>query len=214
MPDRFADLLHRHLPRQCRATTRAGRQCKNRAQPRTSFCQVHADWTLESEPLDSLTFDAFLTRHLVQAMVDAGLITLAQLALVRVGIGVVVGLTTWLLYTLLMWISTGWFHLPLAAWYTAAFAFLLTCWLLGRLVARVGILTSLYVLLLLLTSILLDFFNKDGLIANICFLFIPFGLPVFILYRYELSLWWGCLLFPIGFVVGKFYYNRLEAASA
>ena len=87
-----------------------------RAQPQTSFCRVHADWTTESEPLDTLTLNVDLARHLLNAMVDSGLIRLEQLALLRVGIAVVVGLTTWLLYTLLMWVGTAGFHLALAAW--------------------------------------------------------------------------------------------------
>jgi hypothetical protein len=147
-------------------------------------------------------------------MVDAGLITLEQLALVRVGIGVVIGLVTWLLYGLLMWVGTGWFDLPLASWYTAGFALLLTCWLLGRIVARSSILVGLYILYITLSSLFLDFFNKDGFILNICFVLMPFGLPAFLLYRYELSMWWGCLLVPLGFVLGKLFYNRLEGTSA
>ena len=214
MPDRVDNVLRMRLPRRCQAATRAGRRCKNRALPETSLCRVHTDWTTESEPPDADFFDAFPARRLLNAMVDADFITLEQMALVRVGIGVGVGLVTWLLYTLLMWIGRGWFHLPLASWYTAGFAFLLTCWLLGRIAARVGILACLYALFILLTSILFDFFHKDGLILNICFVLIPFGLPALILYRYELSLWWGCLLLPIGFAVGKLYYNHLEAASA
>ena len=213
MPDRFGNVIRLHPSHQCQATTRAGRRCKNRALPQTSFCRVHTDWTTESEPLDTATLNARLNSYLLKMLIDAGIITLEQLALVRVGIGVIVGLATWLLYALLMWVGTGWLNLPLASWYTAGFAFLLACWLLGRLVVRVGLLASLSLLFIALTSLLFDFFSKDGLILNICFLLIPFGLPAFILYRYELSLWWGCLLFPIGFVLGKFYYNRLEAAS-
>jgi hypothetical protein len=42
-PSSFADLLRSHRSQRCRATTRAGRQCKNRAQPSSAFCRVHAD---------------------------------------------------------------------------------------------------------------------------------------------------------------------------
>jgi hypothetical protein len=210
----LVDTLRTHLPHRCQATTRAGRQCKNRAQPQAQFCWVHTDEIVGSETLDATTLNTSLNRYLLNMMVDAGLITLEQLALVRVGIGVVVGLVIWLLYALLMWVGTAWFHLPLASWYTAGFALLLTCWLLGRIVVRSGILTGLYILFITLSTLFLDFFNKDGLILNICFVLMPFGLPAFLLYRYELSMWWGCLLVPLGFVLGKLFYNRLEGTSA
>ena len=35
----------RQLPRQCQATTQAGRRCKNRVQPGSRFCRVHAPWS-------------------------------------------------------------------------------------------------------------------------------------------------------------------------
>lgn len=216
MPQAFArplelfDTLRTHLPRQCQATTRAGRQCKNRARPHAPFCRVHADRTPESENLDTKALNAHLASHVLDLMLQAGMITLEQLALVRVGIGVVIGVGTWLLYTLLMWVGVGWSHLPLAPWYTAGFAFLTTCWLLGRMVAGIGLLMTLQVLVITLISLLGDFFNKDGLILNICFFLIPLVLPGYILYRYALSVGWGFLLFPIGFVLGKLFYKLLE----
>lgn len=212
-PLELFDTLRTHLPRQCQATTRAGRQCKNRARPHAPFCHVHADRTPESENLDSKALNAHLASHVLDLMLQAGMITLEQLALVRMGIGVVIGLGTWLLYTLLMWIGVGWFHLPLAPWYTAGFAFVATCWLLGRTVVGIGLLTTLQVLAITLISLLGDFFNKDGLILNICFVLIPLVLPGYILYRYALSMWWGVLLFPIGFVLGKLFYTLLEKPS-
>lgn len=210
--ERF-DALRTHLPRQCQATTRAGRQCKNRAQPHAPFCHVHAELTPEHEIPDTSTLNAHLNSQVLDLMLQTGMITLEQMALARVGIGVVIGLGTWLLYTLLMWIGVGWFHLPLASWYTAGFAFVATCWLLGRMVAGIGLLTTMQVVVITLLSLLGDFFNKNGLILNICFVLIPFVLPGYILYRYALSMWWGFLLFPIGFVLGKYFYKLLEETS-
>ena len=115
-PIPLADLLRSHRSYRCQATTRAGRQCKNRAQPSSSFCRVHADWAPDSAPLDTLAHQADLDSLLLDLMLQAGLITLAQLALVRTGILMGTGLCTWLLYALLMWIGVGWFRLPLAAW--------------------------------------------------------------------------------------------------
>jgi hypothetical protein len=209
----FVDMLRMHLPRQCQATTRAGQQCKNRAQPHASFCHVHADRTTDIEPPDPSARNTYPARDLLNLMVDAGIITPEQFTLMRVGIGVLVGLCTWLLYTLLMWIGRGWFDLTLASWYMVGVAFLLLCWLLGRFVLGSGLLPSLYALFITLTSLLGDFFYKDGLILNICFLIIPLVLPAAILYRYGLSIWWGLLLFPIGFVIGKLFYNLLEETS-
>ena len=62
---------------------------------------------------------------------------------------------------------------------------------------------SLRLLLFLVSSLLVDFFHKEGLFLNMCFFLIPVVLPVALLLGFELSLWWGFLLFPSGFVIGK-----------
>jgi hypothetical protein len=147
-------------------------------------------------------------------MLQAGLITLDQLAMVRTGILLGTGLGTWLLYALLMGVGVGWFHLPLASWYTAGIAFLLTCWLLGKSFGRIGLWMSLRLLFFLVMSLLIDFFHKEGLILNTCFFLMPVVLPIALLLGFELSLWWGLLLFPSGFAIGKLLYTFLEERSA
>jgi hypothetical protein len=102
-------------------------------------------------------------------MLQAGLIALAQLAMVRTAILMGTGLGTWLLYALIMGVSFGWFHLPLAAWYMAGIAFLLTCWILGKGLGRIGLWMRIRLLFFLVTSLLIDFFHKEGLILNTCF---------------------------------------------
>ncbi len=213
-PIPLADLFRSHRSHRCQATTRAGRQCKNRAQPSSSFCRVHADWAPDSAPLDTLTQQADLYSYLLELMLHAGLITLAQLTMVRTGILLGIGLGTWLLYALLMWIGVGWFHVPLASWYTAGIAFLLTCWFLGKSLVRIGLWMSLRLLFFLVSSLLVDLFHKEGLILNMCFFLMPVVLPVALLFGFELSLWWGFLLFPSGFVIGKLLYTFLEERSA
>jgi len=213
-PIPLADLLRSHRSHRCQATTRAGRQCKNRAQSFSPFCRVHADRAPGSAPPDTLMHQADLASYLLDLMLQAGLITLGQLAMVRTAILTGIGLCTWLLYALLMGVGAGWFHLPLAAWYTAGIALLLTCWILGKSLGRIGLWMSLRLLLFLVTSLLVDFFHKEGLILNMCFFLIPVVLPIGLLYGFELSPWWGFLLFPSGFLIGKLLYAFLEERSA
>jgi hypothetical protein len=124
------------------------------------------------------------------------------------------GIGTWLLYALLMRIGVGWFGLPLASWYTVGIAFLLTCWLLGKSLARIGLWMSLRLLLFLVWSLLIDFTHKEGLVLNLCFFLMPVVLPIALLLGFEFSLWWGFLLFPSGFAIGKLLYTFLEERSA
>src|SRR4029453_8481261 len=172
-PIPLTDLLRSHRSHRCQATTRAGRQCKNRAQPSSSFCRVHADWAPDSAALDTLTHQSDLASYVLDLMLQAGLITLAQLAMVRTGILLGNGLGTWWLYALIMGGGVGGFHLPLASWYTAGIAFLLTCWLLGKSFGRIGLWMSLRLLFFLVMSLLIDFFHKEGLILNTCFFLMP-----------------------------------------
>jgi Helicase conserved C-terminal domain len=213
-PTPLADLLRRHRSQRCQATTRAGWQCKNRAQPFSSFCRVHADWAIDSAPADTFMQQADLASYVLDLMLQAGLVTLAQLAMVRTGILMGVGLCTWLLYALIMGVGVRWLHLPLAAWYTAVIALLLTCWLLGKSLARIGLWMSLRLLFFLVTALLVDFFHKEGLILNTCFFLMPVVLPMALLLGFELSLWWGFLLFPSGFVIGKLLDIFLDERSA
>jgi hypothetical protein len=189
-PLRILEMLRMYLPHQCQATTKAGYQCKNKAQPNSPFCWVHAERATGTETIDESALNRQIARKLLDLMVDVGLITREQITLIQVGIWVGVSLSTWLLYHLFMWIGASWLYLPFASWYTPVIAFLLSTWLLGRMLARIDFLTSLQILFTTLLSLLLDFFHKEGLILNICFLLIPVVLPAYLLYRYALSLWW------------------------
>jgi hypothetical protein len=68
--------------------------------------------------------------------------------------------------------------------------------------------------LFLLSSLAVDFFHKEGVFLNTCFFLIPVVLPVTLLFGFELSLWWGFLLFPSGFIIGRLLYTFLEERSA
>lgn len=201
------DVLRRQLPRRCQALTKAGQQCQNRARPPSAFCRVHADRAPSQDPLEAFPHTAHLAGYVLDQMLAAGLLTLAQFAVIRMGIVVGSGLCTWFLYELLMGVGRGWQPQPLAAWSTASIAFVLTCWLLGRLVGGSGLVAGLRILLFLLLSLLADCIHKEGLILNLCFFLLPVGLPTAMLYRYGLSLWWGFLLFPLGLALGKLFYN-------
>jgi Helicase conserved C-terminal domain len=213
-PTPLADLLRSHRSHRCQATTRAGRQCKNRAQPSSSFCRVHADWALGSAPFDSLMPQADLASYALDLMLQTGLVTLAQLAMVRTGILLATGLGTWLLYALLTGIGVGWFGLPLASWYTVGLALVLTCRLLGKSLGGIGLWMTLRLLLFLGSSLLVDFFHKEGVFLNTCFFLLPVVLPVALLLGFELSPWWGFLLFPSGFAIGKLLYIFLEERTS
>jgi hypothetical protein len=148
------DVLRRQLPRRCQALTKAGRQCKNRARPPSVFCQVHAEWAPSQDPLEAFPHTALLAGYVLDQMLEAGVLTLAQLAVLRIGIVVGSGLCTWVFYELLMRVESGWQSQPLAAWSLASLAFGLTCWLLGRLVGGSGFVAGLRILLFLLLSLL------------------------------------------------------------
>jgi hypothetical protein len=200
----------RPLPRQCQAVTKAGRACKNRAQPASSFCWVHAEPPPGWASRDARLRQAYDAGQLLELMLEAGLVTVPQLALVRVGTLLGLGLGSWLLYALLMRVGGAWLHLSPASWAVAGLAVLLTCGLAGRLVGRLGLLSSMSIVLLLLTSLLIDCCYKDGLLLNLCFFLLPLGLPVAIVYWYGLSSWWGGLFVPLGLVLGTLVHHLLE----
>jgi hypothetical protein len=89
-------------------------------------------------------------------------------------------------------------------------ALLLTCWILGRCMGRIGLWMSLRLLLLLVWSLLVDFSHREGLVLNVCFFLMPVVLPVVLLLGFHISFWWSLLLFPGGFVIGKLLYACLE----
>jgi hypothetical protein len=175
---------------------------------------VHVDWDADSEFVDRVGDDThFFPRHILNLMLKAGFLKLTQMAILRLLILIGFSLCTWLIYMLLRTVAAGEFALPVVSCLIAECAPVPTCWILGRILASIGLLASLAALLIILGSLLADFFNRDGLIFSICFFLIPVVLPAVLLYRYAFSLWWGVLLFPIGLVVGQLLYGRLNAPS-
>lgn len=146
---------------------------------------------------------------LLSLMVKTGLITLKQIALFRLAVLSAFSLSTWLFYQLFKWVGTAWLEFEPAAWYTAAPAFLAACWGLGMLV-KIGFLPALFVAWTIFKATALSFFDKEGLVLNICFLLLPLVAPAWVLYHYDLSAWWGLLLFPLGLGCGLLFYGQLE----
>src|SRR6266849_367990 len=91
----------RRLPRQCQATTQAGRPCKNQARPASRFCRVHAVWSPQARSRAPYTPHARLASPFLEGMLARGLVTLPQLAVYRVAVLMGIGLLTWLLSLLL-----------------------------------------------------------------------------------------------------------------
>jgi hypothetical protein len=89
-----------------------------------------------------------------------------------------------------------------------------TCGLMGRLGARLGLVASLHMVLLLVTSEVLDYLHKEGLILNLCFVVIPVIIPAVVLSHWALSLGWVFGCFPVGIVLGLLFYTFLDAMSA
>lgn len=199
------------LPRQCQATTRVGRQCKNRARPASMFCGVHTDWSPHAVPLSTYTSNARLASQFLEGMRETGLVTLPQLAVCRVVVLMGIGLLTWLLSLLLMQLGGGAFSLALPV---AGLSLVCTCGLLGHLMGRLGLVASLHLVLLLVISVVLDCLHKEGLILNLCFVVIPVVIPAVLLSRLALSLGWVFVCFPVGVALGWLFYTFLDAMSA
>jgi hypothetical protein len=68
--------------------------------------------------------------------------------------------------------------------------------------------------LLLVTSVVLDCLHKEGLILHLCFVVIPVSLPAVALTHWALSLGWVFVCFPVGSVLGLLFYTVLDAMSA
>jgi hypothetical protein len=109
-----------------------------------------------------ITPDGDVASKLLDLMLQAGLVTLGQMVMVRAGILFVTVLCTWLLYALFMGIGVGWFGLPLASWYTVGIAFLLTCWILGKSLGGIGLWMTLRLLWFLVSSLLVNFSDEEG----------------------------------------------------
>jgi hypothetical protein len=204
----------RRLPRQCQATTQAGRPCKNRAQPPSRFCWVHAAWSPQARSRATDTLNIRLANPFLDDMLASRLVTLPQLAVYRVAVLMGLGCMTWLLSLLLLRCSGAVLSLVLPPWVGAGLALVGTCGLVGYLGAGLGVMASLHLVLLLATSVVLDCLHKEGLILNLCFVGIPVVLPAVILSHMALSLGWVFVCFPVGIVLGLFFYTFLDAMSA
>ena len=204
----------RRLPRQCQATTQAGRRCKNRVQPTSRFCRVHTQWSPQARSQASYTPQARLANQVLEDRLVRGLVTLPQLAVYRVTVLMGIWLMTWLLSLLLMQLSGDALSLALPPWLVAGLSLVGTCGLVGRLGARMGVMASLHMILLLVTSMVLDCLHKEGLILHLCFVVIPVVLPAVILSHWALSLGWVFVCFPVGVVLGPLFYTLLDTMSA
>jgi hypothetical protein len=201
LPPDFIEMVRPHLPHACQATTRAGRPCKNRARPHAAFCRVHAHWAPDLS--GSRPKGGRRSGHLVSLLLKAGVISHAQVALNRVSVLAAVGLGSWLLYTLFAALVGAWLTGRLSAGLTAGVAWLLTCWLLGRMVLHLPLRVSLHVVLDLLGAVVKDFGHPEGIKANLCFFVIPVVIPVAIVWYMDLGVGWGLLLFCLGLVIGQ-----------
>jgi hypothetical protein len=204
----------RRLPRQCQATTQAGRRCKNRVQPGARFCRVHAPWSPQARSRGLYTPQARLTHQVLEDRLAFGLVPLPQLAVYRVTVLMGLGLLTWLLSLLLRWLGASTLSLALPPWVVAGLALVGTCGVVGRLGARLGLVASLQMVLLLVTSVVLDCLYKEGLILHLCFLVIPVIFPAVVLSHWALSLGWVFVCFPVGVALGLLFYTFLDAMSA
>ncbi len=204
----------RRLPRRCQATTQAGRRCKNRVQPTSRFCRVHTQWSPQARSQASYTPQARLANQVLEDRLVRGLVTLPQLAVYRVTVLMGIWLMTWLLSLLLMQLSGDALSLALPPWLVAGLSLVGTCGLVGRLGARMGVMASLHMILLLVTSMVLDCLHKEGLILHLCFVVIPVVLPAVILSHWALSLGWVFVCFPVGVVLGPLFYTLLDTMSA
>ena len=203
----------RRLPRQCQATTQAGRRCKNRVQPGSPLCRVHAPWSPQARSRGPYTPQARLANQVLEGQLAPGLVPLPQLAVYRVTVLMGIGLFTWLLSLFLMWLAESTLSLALPPWVAAGLALVGTCGVVGRLGARLGLMASLQLVLLLVTSVVLDCLHKEGLILHLCFVVLPVVLPAVILAHWGLSFGWVLVCFPVGLVLGLLFYTFLDAMS-
>jgi hypothetical protein len=95
------------LPRQCQATTQAGRPCQNRAQPTSGFCWVHAPWSPQARSRAPDTLHVGRASPFLDGMLASGRMALPQLAVSRVTLLMGIGLLTWLLLLLLRQLGGG-----------------------------------------------------------------------------------------------------------
>jgi len=208
-----AVLLDPAVPQRCQAITKSGRRCKNRVRPNTHYCRVHAARAGPSSSLDAAVFSPLSLRAYLEAFQDGVALRHEQMARSRIGVLMGIGLVAWLLHHLLMagfWHGLGWSPAP---WMVSTAALGLSCGVLGRLVAGMGLVNSLGFVGLNLLSIGLDCLHKEGLIINLCFVVIPVLLPLWGLSQAGLSWAWVFVCFPVGLVAGQLLYSFLNAMS-
>jgi hypothetical protein len=148
------------------------------------------------------------------SVLASGLVTLPQLAVYRVVVLMGLGLLTWLLSLLLMWLGGGALAHALPAWVVVGLSLVGTCGLVGHLGARLGLVASLHLVLLLVISVVLDYLHKEGLMLHLCLVVIPVVIPTVLLARLALSWGWVFICFPVGIVLGLLFYTFLDAMSA
>jgi hypothetical protein len=201
------------VPQRCQAITQSGRRCKNRVRPNTRYCRVHAARAGPSSSLDAAVFSPLSLRAYLEAFQDGVALRHEQMARSRIGVLMGIGLVAWLLHHLLMagfWHGLGWSPAP---WMVSTAALGLSCGVLGRLVAGMGLVNSLGFVGLNLLSIALDCLHKEGLIVNLCFVVIPVLLPLWGLSQAGLSWAWVFVCFPVDLWVGQYVYSFLNAMS-
>jgi hypothetical protein len=197
---------------QCQAITTRGRQCKNRVHPPTRYCRVHADQDasplMASGILSRLSWHAYL-----KALDEEQALSLEQIARSRVIMLMVTSLVTWLVFHLFSaGLRYGWGG-SLPPWIVGGVAVVLSCGMLGRVVADMGVLSSLGYVGLLLGSIGFDCLHKEGLIVNLCYVVIPVLLPLWGLSQVGWSWAWVFACFPVSLMVGELLYTFLDAMS-
>jgi hypothetical protein len=97
----------RRLPWQCQATTQAGWPCKNRVQPTSGFCWVHAPWSPQARSRALDTLHVGRASPFLDGMLASERMALPQLAVSRVTLLMDIGLLTWLLLLLLRQLGGG-----------------------------------------------------------------------------------------------------------
>ena len=178
------------------------------------FCRVHMERSLRAVSQETYTPHVRLASPFLEGMLASELMTLPQLAVYRVTVLMGIGLLIWLLLLLLRQLGGGALSMSLPPWVGAGLALVGTCGVVGRLGARLGLRASLQMVLLRVTSVVLDCLHKEGLILHLCFVVIPVGLPAVVLAHWGLSFGWMLVCFPVGIVLGLLFYTFLDAMSA
>jgi hypothetical protein len=201
------------VPLRCQAITQRGRRCKNRVRAPSRYCRVHADRGDLAASIDSDALSLLSLRAYLEAFQEGVALRHEQMARSRIGVLMGIGLGAWLLYPLLMagfWLGLGGSPSP---WMVSTAALGLSCGVLGRRVAGMGMVQSFGFVSLILLSIGLDCLHKEGLILNLCFVGIPVLLPLWGLSQVGFSWAWVFVCFPVGLWVGQLLYAFLDAMS-